>query len=843
MAGRLSLRLAVRIAMRDLRATPGKFILVIFALAVGVAALTGVRALGQSFRAELMARAKSILAADVAAITRGNPSSAEQQKISALDADSQAHTIVTETVSMVATPADPNPLLVALKIVDPNEYPLYGEVQLDTGQPLAAALTDSTVVVGEPLLVRMRVDRGSVLTIGSRQFTIAAVIRHEPDVLTESVGLGPRVMITRSAATTAGLLAPGARANDRYLFRLRPGTDLDAFSKRLQSALPAAQVMDYREGNPVITDGVAHATAILSLICLVALVLGGIGVAMTMRAHLAMRMNTIAIIKSLGGTSAQILKIYLFQALALAIAGSLLGAAVGYLVERTLPELFRSLITLPTTIHMSWTAAAMGFAAGLLTTFLFTMPALLAVRDIRPGQLLRRDFQPSSNRSLGAQVATAVILLIGLAAIAAVLSDSAMVGRWFAIGLAAALAFLLGAAWVLLKLLRALLRHGRTHLPASVRFALAGLYRPGNQTGSILAALGVGVMLSMTVFLVQRGILRDIRVAAPRDLPNVFLVDISPSEKDGVVNLITHQSGVKSPPEMIPIVTGGLSAVNGKPVSQLDLPEQRKKFLMSSPLTYAATQPAGLTIKQGSWWPADTHDPLVSVGDRTATRLHIAPGTKLTFTADGRDIPVTVAAIHGYASLRAGSRSEFVFPPATLAGAPVIWYGGVHVQPDDVPALERAMFAAYPTVSVVNLADALALIRKVVDQISIIVECLAGFVIFAAIVLLSASIVMTRYRRISEIAILKALGATRQYVSTVVTIEFAVIGALAGAIGVVFANLLARVMLHRMQVAFIMSWSALFAGIAATALLAIAAGWLSSARNMGQRPLAVLREE
>jgi putative ABC transport system permease protein len=88
-------------------------------------------------------------------------------------------------------------------------------------------------------------------------------------------------------------------------------------------------VMDFREGNPALSHGLDNATAILSLICLVAMLLGAIGVAMAMHAHLEQRMDMLAILKALGAGSGDLLRIFLLQTLGLGLAGGVLGVAAG----------------------------------------------------------------------------------------------------------------------------------------------------------------------------------------------------------------------------------------------------------------------------------------------------------------------------------------------------------------------------------------------------------------------------------------------------------------------------------------------------------------------------------
>ena len=157
--------------------------------------------------------------------------------------------------------------------------------------------------------------------------------------------------------------------------------------------------------------------------------------------------------------------------------------------------------------------------------------------------------------------------------------------------------------------------------------------------------------------------------------------------------------------------------------------------------------------------------------------------------------------------------------------------------------MERALFVAYPSITVINLADVLERIESVVDQITFVVRFLAGFSIFAGLMILASSIAGTRFRRMREAVVLKTLGATRMRIVRTFSVEFSVLGLLAGSVGVIFANLLTRVLLHKLEVGFHIEWRATLIALVGTALLATATGWIASYRILGLRPLEVLREE
>ena len=852
----LSWKRAGAIAWRDLRSAPGKFSFVVLSVAVGVAALVGVRGFSESFRKTLTTEARSLMAGDLSARIFREPTAEENSKIAAIVGQGTGGaaartTWVTETISMASVPPDPVPLLVSLKAVDPQAYPFYGHVELEPAMDLKQALGGDSAVVADEFLIRLNAHVGQTLRLGGREFRIAAVLKQEPDRIMAGAGMGPRVMISQAALARTGLLAPGSRASQRLLMKLPATADPVALRKQVEAALPDAQVMDFREGNPALSNGLDNATAILSLICLVAMVLGAIGVAMAMHAHLEQRMDMLAILKAVGAGSGDLLRIFLLQTLGLGLAGGLLGVTAGVGVMALLPAVFGNLLPVHATLGFPWRSVAAGLGTGLLTTLLFCLPPLLDVRAVRPVLVLRRLVEQGPEGIGGwfarwwarrLQLGLSVLVVAALGAIAWALSDSAKVGTWFAVLFTIALVVLLVLAAVALWVLRFLLNRTRLRLPSFLRHGLANLYRPGNQSAAVLAALGTGVMLILAVYLMQAILLREIRETASPKLPNVFLVDVTPDEVDGVKSFFAHQPGVSQALDLMPVVTGRFVSLNGKTLEQLKAEHFPRRMLENAELSWSDAAPSGDKVTQGKWWTGAGAAEL-AVGEGVAQRLHLGVGSAVELDVGGTVRTLKVSAIYRADGQHLGARVSFVLPSGQLKDQPATWYGGAHIDPKQVATMERALFTAYPTITVINLADVLARIESVVDQITFVVRFLAGFSIFAGLTILASSIASTRFRRMREAVVLKTLGATRMRIVRTFSVEFSVLGLLAGSVGVVFANLLTRVLLRKLDIGFHIEWTATFVALAGTAVLATATGWIASYRILGLRPLEVLREE
>jgi putative ABC transport system permease protein len=307
--------------------------------------------------------------------------------------------------------------------------------------------------------------------------------------------------------------------------------------------------------------------------------------------------------------------------------------------------------------------------------------------------------------------------------------------------------------------------------------------------------------------------------------------------------LIAAQPAVKANLETIPIVAARILSLNGVPTDQLRIQHYPKRMLRSTSLTWADTPPAGEKIVDGKWWKKTSDTPQLAVSDSTAKALHLKVGSAIGFATGEKTFVAVVVAIVRADGDHIYARSRFILPSRVLTGQAVVWYGAFHADPMRVGEVEKSLFAAYPTVTVINMADVLEVVRRVVDQIAMVLRFVAGFVLMAGGIILASSVTATRFQRVREVAILKSLGALRSQVIRMLSIEFLMLGGIAGLAGVVCSLALSSVLLHRLDVSFHPNWAVSVGAMIAAAILASVTGWLASYRILQQKPLEVLREE
>lgn len=842
-------RAALRIALREARSSSLKFLFVVLAVAAGVGALTGVRGFSTSFERMLLDQARTMMAADLMVRIFGGATDQQVAAMDALAAKGLRRTEIVETLSMLSS-ASEDPALVSVKAIDPKVYPFYGEVKLVPKARLLDLLDDRTVAVSDDLPSRANVKVGDEVKIGAAEFRIGAVLGLEPDKMSGSMNVGPRVLMSRAGLERAGLLQIGSRASHRFLFKLPAGgPGVAEIRTALKKVFAEGLIVDFREVNPNIKRALERSTTFLSLVSLIALIVGSLGVAMAMQTHLRQKMDTIAIMKCLGAKNGQIVRIYVVQTLLLGLTGGLLGVLLGLGVQKVFPVLIARFFPAPPGTGFDPVSALQGMAVGVLTTLLFTLPPLLSVRRVKPGVIFRRDMaeaRPNWRENLlrwRSSAAVAVLILAGVAGIASWLSESLRAGAWFAGGLLAGLIALSLIAWLLLRGLKIFLRVTPWKLAPTVRHGMANLYRPGNHAGSVLVALGVGVMFTLSVYLIQHSLLDQILRSVPPGVPNVFLINITNAEAGPLEALLKEQKGVAGGVQLIPSVAARLTSVDGGSLENRTQPFERR-LLRTRSISWADAPPPSVKILEGSWWQAGAEEPLASISGEAAKVLGVKVGSWLEWDVAGQKVRARVVALHRSEQVWTAANQEFILDRSALARAPVLYFCGIRAGARDVPAIQRNVHRKFPTVTVINAADVMALVQDVIDQVAVVVRFISLFAILAGVVILASSVAGTRFRRIREVVILKTLGAKRNRLAGIFSVEFVIIGLAAGVMGSVLATAFSSLLLKRLlDSQFQFQWAPNVTAIVATAVIANAAGWMASFRILGQKPLEVLREE
>jgi putative ABC transport system permease protein len=837
-------------AWRETRAAWRHFTYFFICIALGVAALVGVGLFAANLDRAIQREARSLMAGDVELRTNRALTPEGESILKALEDRGIARIHLSELVAMAAAPSGTQ--LVELKAIEAG-YPFYGKLRSEPEGALAMVLRSEEAyfaLVQEALLIRLNLSVGDTIKIGQTEFRIAGVLKKEPDRAAGAFSFGPRVLISRRGLDAAQLLQPGSRVTNRHLFKLPETLDARAIQAELAHTFPdkTVRVTSYQEAQPILRRFLGQMTMYLGLVGLIALIVGGIGVASSVRAFLKEKLETIAVLKALGAESSLILHVYLIQTLLLGLLGSVAGAVLGAALQLALPPLMVQWLPMELDFHVAPLPIARGIAMGLLTTGLFAFWPLLEVRYVRPNRIFRGEAidEPAGGPGKLAWIVS-ILLVLALSGLALWQAGSWRAAGLFIGALILALGLLRGAAWLVVSLARKLPRWR----PLAWRQAVANLYRPGSQTKTILVSVGVGVMVILAVVLLERNMLWEIGENIPADAPSFFFIDIQPDQRQAFTRLLGELGHPDA--KLTPLVRSRLGALNGRPIRSADHEDREHGwyFTREYVLTFQQNLPKDNVVTKGTWWESPpTSDGVppqvgrVSVEEEAAHRLGLDLGSTVEFDIQGAKVSGRVTSIRKVDWGNMSTNFYFVFEPGALDGAPMTYVATARVNSKEEVPMQRAVVAQFPNVSVINIRDVLDSVARVVDRISLVIRFMAALTIVAGLTVLAGALAATRFRRIYEAMILKAIGATRGEVARTFAVEYALLGGAAGVIGAGLAGLLAwGVVKWILDGKWLFQPQAIAWGVVATILATILIGFLSTFRILGQKPLPVLRRE
>lgn len=837
----------LRMAWRQTRAAWRHFLVFFVCVALGVSALVGVGSFAASLDRTLGREARALLGGDIELRSARPLDPAAEALLARLGTEGATVVPVHELVGMARDPRGGGTLLVELKAVG-EAYPLYGAVETEPARPLRELLGADGAVVQAPLLARLGLRIGDLILIGAGRFTVTGIARKEPDRAATVFTLGPRVLIGAEALPRTGLVQLGSRVRYRTLLRLPEALEAGPTRARLARALadPGVRVATFDEAQPGLRRFFTQLTTYLGLVSLASLFVGGIGVAASVWTFVRRQLPTIAILKCLGADSRQLLATYLVQALALGGLGSVAGAGLGIAVQAALVPLLAGFLPFEVEARVAPWTIVHGVGMGLLTTLLCALWPLMELRAVPPALILR---WPAESIATAARPdrrrpwRVALPVVAGLAALALWQAGSLKVGGIFVGAAAAALILLALVARGVATLARRVPR-----LPSLAwRHGLANLHRPGGQAPGVIVALGIGVMLLVAVALLERSLGHQLDLERRREAPSFFFVDIQPDQVDAFARTVSRANGGGAP-ALTPVVRARLAAIDGAPLTRArwEGREDGWYFTREYVLTFAAAPPPATVLTRGRWWTAAeaAARPRISVEESAAKIFGVDVGGTLTFDVQGVRIEAEVMSLRKVDWQSLTTNFFVIVSQGALDGAPLSYVATARVPPSAEAALQDAVVAAFPNVTAIPVRDVLERVTRVLDQIGVAIRLVALFVVGAGLTVMAGALAASRYQRLYESALLKALGAPRAVIARAFAVEYACLGAAAGLGGAGLGALLAWIVLR-----FVLDtpWSfepgTLALGVGLTVGLALGVGFLGTFRLLGLRPLPLLRRE
>ena len=835
-------------AWRESRRSRRRLALYLSAVSLGVAALVAINSFGANVTVSVQAQARTLLGADLELHTRGPFPAPVETLLDSLRGGGTPIARVTSFASMVLAPRTGRTRLFEVRGVD-GAFPFYGTVETSPPDLWQSFRSGRHVLVDPAVLIHLGIAVGDTVYVGEGRYVVAGVVTKSPGDVALRTAIGPRVFMPARYLDETQLLQVGSRAQYRAYAVFSDGAQVQRFLNRHNRLLRTHNV-----GNETVAEQEEDLTRVLGrmarylgLVGLVALLLGGLGVGSAVNVFVRDKLDSAAVLRCLGARPATVLAIYLLQAVALGLLGAVAGVLLGLLVQAILPAVLGDFLPVDVAITIDWSTVLAGLAIGVGTAAVFALPPLLRLREVSPLRALRRDLDAGGRASRPWRLAVYGLLVVGLVTISFWQAPRPDVGLAFA----AAVLITTGVLWLTARLLmwgtRRWFPRRATYV---VRQGVANLFRPQNQTVAVVLAIGFGVFLIATLYVVQKNLVEQFAINAGSRRPNLVLFDIQVDQRDGVTRVL-ERSGVP-PLEVTPIVPARIARVNGRPVDSLradSTGRQPARWTLRREYrnTYRDTLVGSEELIAGRWWDAPRAPgglPRISVEEDLAVEAGFALGDRLTWNVQGVMVETQIASIRRVVWARFETNFFVVFEPGILESAPQQWV--VLARTDDAQRrteLQRDVVLAYPNVSALDLTMVQDTLDGILSRVTLAIRFMALFSIGSGIVILVGALAASRLQRTREAVLLKTLGASARQIRRILLTEYAAWGSLAAFTGVLLAGVAGWALVTllfdmRFQLPAL-PLAAVWAGVCA---LTAAVGFANSADVLRGTPLGVWRE-
>ncbi|EDQ35152.1 putative ABC-type transport system involved in lysophospholipase L1 biosynthesis, permease component [Hoeflea phototrophica DFL-43] len=842
------LGLAVRLALRELRGGLSGFYIFLACVALGTAAIAGVNSVSQMMTGSIASEGRTILGGDIRFESENQPfSEAESSFIEDLGDVSTGANLRT----MARTQDGSDQSLVELRAVD-GAYPLYGSFQASPDMPLETIFEERDGVFGaataQILLDRLGLSLGDEVLVGQARFELRAIIVTEPDSLSEGFGFAPRFLISRSSLDAAGLIRPGSLIEYSYRVRVDGGASAGQLANiradlREQFPETGLEVRTSRNAAPALTRNIERFSQFLTLVGLTALIVGGVGIANSVRAWLDGKRGVIATLKCVGAPSRLVVAIYLIQVMLIAGFGVFLGLLLGLATPFFAAGALSGVI--PVAVQASVYPASLIIAAGfgLMTAFAFAVLPLGRAGEVPATALFRQQSFEGGGLPRWPYLLAAGVTLVALCAAAIWFADDRGIASVFV----AAVVVAFGVLRLVGFAVQAIARKVPAVRSTPLRLAIGNIHRPGALTPSVVLSLGLGLALLVTLALIDTNLRRELSGNLPDRAPNFFFVDIQSSEIDGFENILSEVA-----PEgkviKVPMLRGRILELKGEPVNEDNVPAEARWVLRGDRgVTYTKNLPENSRLSAGEWWAPDHQgEPLVSFSSEEAGELGLSVGDTITVSVLGRSIVARIANLRDVEWESLSINFVMVFSPNTFAGAPHSWMATLQ-DPDATAAEEgevlRAVTQAYPTITSVRVKDALELANRVVGQIGIAIRAAALVALIASVLVLAGALAAGNRSRIHDAVVLKTLGATRVTLIRAYVYEYGLLGLATAVFALAFGAVASWFVVSRIMTlpsSFMPDIAA--ATLVGALVVTVGIGLLGTWRVLGQKAAPVLRE-
>jgi len=826
-----ALAFALRSFGRELRS--GEVLVLLAAVGLAVGALTAVGFLTDRIGKAVSRQANEVLAADLRLRSQDRVPDEWRQ----LAIEYGLETAETMSFPSVVFAGDESSLA-TIKAVS-EAYPLRGSVRVSDTLFGEQRTVDDIPRSGEvwadgALLARVGADVGDMLSVGELNLRVSAVLTYRPDQSIGFASLAPSVLLNIDDISRSGLIGEGSRVAYALLVAGDEQAVAD-FNAAIEDRLPDSVRLGTQEDSSERAYNAAdRAQRFLSLTAVISLLLSAVAVAMSARRFAQRRMDTVALMKSLGATQSFVISVALVQLILLGVLGIVGGSIVGYGAEEMLSRVLLDLMQQKDLPESGLRPAILASGSAIVLLLGFALPSLIQLRNTPPLRVLRHDAMPPAPSRL-------LVSGLALAAVAVMLYRSVGDLRMLAILIGgiiiiAALLYLVGRALV------ALIGRARSGVGVAWRYGLANVARRGRDSAVQVVAFGLGITVLLLLTLVRTDLLEGWRESLDDNAPNHFLINIQPQEVESVAGLF-EANGMERP-VFTPMVRARMTTINDESVKDREYPNEDGKWLANreANLSYAAELSPSNELVEGEWWPADYSGPaLASIEEEAAMNAGLTIGDRLKFFVAGYEVEAEIASTRKVNWDSFQPNFFIVLSPGALDGMPTTYISSLRIA-DDQKAMLVNLMRAHPSVSVIDLGAILAQVRGIIEKASLAVQAVFLFTLAAGVAVLFAAVQSTMDERRFESAMLRALGARRRTVFAGVMAEFAALGTAAGVLASAGASALAYLVATQLfELPYEFSPMIWLAGVSAGVFIVCLSGYFAARGAVNARPADVLR--
>ncbi len=841
----INFRWLFTMAWRDSRRNRSRLFLFVSSIILGIAALVAIYSFGDNLRQNIDDQAATLIGADLV-LSSNKPVTPIIQKL--IDSLGDEKSEERSFVSMVLFTKNQGTRLVQVKALH-GGFPYYGELETTPAAAGKSFRNAREALVDKTLLLQFNTNVGDSIKVGEVTFKIAGVLNKAPGQTGVSSSVAPIVYIPLKYIAQTGLMQKGSRINYSYYFKYNNPVDMVKLTKNIETRLEKEGVNHETIESQKEQTGKSFAdlTRFLALVGFIALLLGCIGVASAIHIYVREKINTIAVLRCLGVKASEAFLIYLIQIVGVGFIGSIAGSLLGTFIQQLLPVVLKDFLPFEIAVTVSWVAIGQGIVLGVIISILFALLPLVSVRNISPLNTLRLSFEETSLIRDPLKWLVYVLIYLFITGFTYLQLKSWPQTIVFTACLSVAFLILAGTAHLLMWLVRRFFPFSLSYL---WRQGFSNLYRPNNQSVILIISIGLGTALICILFFIQGILLQRVSLSSSGNQPNLILFDIQGSQKDKVASLTKNQGlPVIS---QVPIVTMKLDEVNGKTALQLKK-EDNKNAPPHHVLTreYRVTYRDSLTntekISEGEWIGKASAGNIIpiSVEEGFAHHNRLKLGDHLLFNVQGVPMLTVIKSLRNVNYNRVQTNFLVVFPAGVLEQAPQFYVLITRVPNSKASAnFQQKVVRSFPNVSVIDLALILTVVDELLNKIGFVIRFMAGFSIITGLIVLIASVRISKYQRIQESVLLRTLGASRKQILAITALEYFFLGALAASTGILISLAASWALAkYKFDTTFTPQILPVLAIISFISLLTVLIGLLNSRGVLNKSPLEVLRRD